>query len=206
MPMLRFRRWLSLTLFLLLPVTLLAQNARAAIPGFSGIPAQNFPNTRILVSGGGWLACTDPINQSCLITLSWDGSRSPFNIANTGPAVRTDQNGGFRAVVIVPHDASPGSHTLVATDQAGNQAKWPFTVVRRADFGPLPGYWYSPSFVNSSSSENGLTPLIYQDTSGLRILWGASYIYNHPGKDNLYWYAQILFVNDSNQSVEVNCR
>jgi hypothetical protein len=45
---------------------------------------------------------------------------------------------------------------------------------------------------------------IYED-SKLRIVWENSYIYQHPGTDNLYWYAQVVYRNLGTQAVFFTC-
>jgi len=67
-----------------------------------------------------------------------------------------------------------------------------------AAVGHSPG-WYSPG------SPLGGAALIHDDISGLRIVWGNSYIYQNPGTDNLYWYAQVIYINDGNQILQINC-
>src|ERR1700730_16807303 len=126
MPTLRLRRWPSLTA-LFFSLALLAENTQAATPIFLGLPDQNFPNARVLVSGGGWPPCTDPISKSCEISLTWyspqtsppsqtpapvptPGPQATYTAADTGPSVRTDQNGGFRAIVIVPPTFQSGDY------------------------------------------------------------------------------------------------
>jgi hypothetical protein len=64
--------------------------------------------------------------------------------------------------------------------------------------GPPPG-WYSPGFPVGGAA------LMHDDISGLRIVWANSYIYQHPGTDNLYWYAQVLYINDGSQILQINC-
>src|SRR5690349_5595125 len=59
----------------------------------------------------------------------------------------------------------------------------------------LPG-WY----------RNNRPEIIYDDkNSGLRIVWDNSYIYQHPGESNLYWYAALDFRNTSNQPLQLSC-
>jgi hypothetical protein len=52
---------------------------------------------------------------------------------------------------------------------------------------PIPG-WYTNS---------GRAPI--HDGNEWRIMWENSYIYQRPGTDNLYWYAQITYFNKSNK-------
>ena len=42
-------------------------------------------------------------------------------------------------------------------------------------------------------------------TSILRVVWENSYIYQHPGTDNLYWYAQVAYQNIGSQPLPVIC-
>lgn len=65
-----------------------------------------------------------------------------------------------------------------------------------ASLPPVPG-WYSNSGANGQS-------IIYQDSS-LRILWGNSYIFRHPGTDNLYWYTQVEYRNTGSQPLTLTC-
>jgi hypothetical protein len=58
---------------------------------------------------------------------------------------------------------------------------------------PTPG-WYT----------NSGRALIYED-SKLKIEWQSSYIYQHPGTDNLYWYAQVIYTNKDNKILKVDC-
>jgi hypothetical protein len=58
---------------------------------------------------------------------------------------------------------------------------------------PTPG-WYK----NSGPST------IYDDLK-LRITWENSYIYQHPGTDNLYWYAEVVYRNLGTQTVFLTC-
>ena len=58
---------------------------------------------------------------------------------------------------------------------------------------PLPA-WYT---------NNGSAPL-YED-SKLKIEWQSSYIYEHPGTDNLYWYAQVTYTNKDNKILKIDC-
>jgi hypothetical protein len=47
--------------------------------------------------------------------------------------------------------------------------------------------WYS------NNAAGGMA-IIYEDSS-TRIAWGNSYVYQYPGADPLYWYAQIIYTN-----------
>lgn len=62
---------------------------------------------------------------------------------------------------------------------------------------PTPG-WYKnsgPSIMYEAPSQ----------TSILRVVWENSYIYQHPGTDNLYWYAQVAYQNIGSQPLPVIC-
>jgi hypothetical protein len=202
--MLPIHRGLSVAVLLLSLVALITENACAQI--LITEPTVNFPNTRIVLWGSLWQSCTDPTSSACDLTITWDGAS-----ANTGPTARTDKRGEFSATLIVPPDASVGPHSILVTDKAGNKEAAPVSVVTRADYGPLPGHWYSPGSPISSGqsdtggSDRGVAPVIYEESSGLRILWGESFIYNHPEHDNLYWYAQLIFFNSGSNDVEINC-
>jgi hypothetical protein len=161
----------ALTALFLLFSLLLTENTLAA-PTITIEPPQNFPGTRVIVTGAGW-----PSGDQ--IKFTW--SKPIGTNAKTGVGVWADATGAFSAMITVPQGASVGLYTLGASNEAGNQAtSTSFTVLDRTTFGPLPG-WYSPG------SSIGGTSIIYEDkSSGLLIVWTASYIYQHPGKDNLY--------------------
>jgi hypothetical protein len=62
---------------------------------------------------------------------------------------------------------------------------------------PSPG-WYS----------NGGFGTICQNCGGLvghKTIWQNSYIYPHPGNDNLYWYAELIHINTSSQPITITC-
>ena len=66
---------------------------------------------------------------------------------------------------------------------------------------PKPGWYY-----NAAGTISGESTAVYGDgTASLRIIWGNSYIYQHPGTDNLYWYAEAVYVNLGNSEVAVTC-
>jgi hypothetical protein len=46
---------------------------------------------------------------------------------------------------------------------------------------------------------------VIQEDSKLKIEWQNSYIYQHPGNDNLYWYAQITYRNKDSNILTINC-
>src|SRR5947208_8937772 len=62
---------------------------------------------------------------------------------------------------------------------------------------PTPG-WYRNSGPNGES-------IIYEDSSGLRVVWGNSYSYEHPRTVNLYWFAQLKYVNVGSQTLPLHC-
>jgi hypothetical protein len=62
---------------------------------------------------------------------------------------------------------------------------------------PTPG-WYR------NSGAGGPSSTIFEEPR-LRITWENSYIYQHPGTDNLYWYAQITYFNKTNQPLPLTC-
>jgi hypothetical protein len=62
-----------------------------------------------------------------------------------------------------------------------------------------------PAFLPPGWYRNSKPPIIYEDRSGLRIVWGNSYVYQYPGKDPLYWYAQVIYLNTGNQNLTINC-
>jgi hypothetical protein len=39
----------------------------------------------------------------------------------------------------------------------------------------------------------------------LKIAWESSYIYEHPGADNLYWYAEVVYRNTGSQYLHIRC-
>jgi hypothetical protein len=62
---------------------------------------------------------------------------------------------------------------------------------------PPPG-WYR------SSAAGGTGSIIHEDAQW-KIVWENSYIYQHPGTDNLYWYAEVRYLNKSNQPQTLTC-
>jgi hypothetical protein len=65
--------------------------------------------------------------------------------------------------------------------------------------GAKPPGWYR------NSGAGGKDSILYED-SKLRIVWENSYIYQYPGKDPLYWYAQVVYHNlDKNNSLTISC-
>jgi hypothetical protein len=59
---------------------------------------------------------------------------------------------------------------------------------------PLAPGWYR----NSGPS------VIYED-SELTIIWENSYIYPYPGNDPLYWYAEVVYFYNGNQTFNIRC-
>jgi hypothetical protein len=62
---------------------------------------------------------------------------------------------------------------------------------------PSPG-WYKnsgPSIIYEAPYQNSI----------LRVVWENSYIYQHPGTDNLYWYAQVAYQNIGSQPLPAIC-
>jgi WD40 repeat protein len=87
-------------------------------------------------------------------------------------------------------------------------------------FPPTPGWYISSSGAADTASQcrvifvppnwcydiqNGRSSIIYENSSGLRILWGTSYVYQHPGESNLYWYAQVWYINVGQSTVPLSC-
>jgi hypothetical protein len=66
--------------------------------------------------------------------------------------------------------------------------------------GGLPPGWYR------NSGAGGQSSIIYEDKSlGLKIVWENSYVYEYPGKDPLYWYTEVKYLNTGNQNLTINC-
>jgi hypothetical protein len=59
------------------------------------------------------------------VTITWDGTKIP-TIPNV---VTTDATGNFTALISVPTQTAPGTHTVNATDASGKWATTTFTVV-----------------------------------------------------------------------------
>ena len=66
--------------------------------------------------------------------------------------------------------------------------------------GGLPPGWYR------NSGAGGQSSIIYEDKSlGLKIVWENSYVYEYPGKDPLYWYTEVKYLNTGSQDLTINC-
>jgi hypothetical protein len=50
-----------------------------------------------------------------------------------------------------------------------------------------------------------MSSIISELNTGLRVTWANSYIYQHPGTVNLYWYAQVEYRNMGSQNLPINC-
>jgi hypothetical protein len=79
-------------------------------------PSTGFASTTIAGSG---------FSDNSSITIAWDGTTIP-TIPN---AVTTDASGTFTALISVPTQTVPGTHTVTATDASGDSATATFTVV-----------------------------------------------------------------------------
>lgn len=74
---------------------------------------------------------------------------------------------------------------------------------------------FSPLLMETAFGQSPPTPgwyrnngnlIIHEDNSlGLRIVWEKSYIYQHPGTDNLYWYAQVKYLNEGSKLISLTC-
>jgi hypothetical protein len=114
-----------------------------------------------------------------------------------GGPVTADAHGEFTVSFTVPN-RQPGLYPVFFTDGKANfSPSFTITTAPLSQSPPSPG-WYRNSGASGSS-------LLYQDSSGLRILWGNSYIYQHPGQDNLYWYAEVIYLNMGSQPVKHTC-
>jgi len=80
------------------------------------MPSTGFASTT--VSGSGFSG-----NSS--VTITWDGITIP-SIPNP---TTTDATGSFVAMISIPTQTAPGTHTVNATDESGNWATATFTVV-----------------------------------------------------------------------------
>ncbi len=79
-------------------------------------PAIGFASTTVAGSG---------FSNNSKVTIAWDG----ITIPAIPYAVTTDATGNFTALISVPTQTASGSHTVNATDEAGNWATATFTVV-----------------------------------------------------------------------------
>jgi hypothetical protein len=172
---------LQLTTLFLLFSSLLTENALAD-PSISVNPTQGPVGTQVMVSGSGW-------PPGDLINFCWN-----FNCESTDTSVKSDGNGTFTRTITVPQNAPIGHTYIDAGDQAAFiTAQAPFEVTG-SQSQPSPG-WY----------RNNGPATIYEDSSGTKIVWENSYIYQHPGPDNLYWYAQVKYLNEGSQTVSLSC-
>jgi hypothetical protein len=78
-------------------------------------PSSGFASTTITGSG---------FSDNSKITITWDGTTIP----SIPSAVTTDTTGNFTALISVPTQTEPGTHTINATDEDGNWATATFTV------------------------------------------------------------------------------
>jgi hypothetical protein len=79
-------------------------------------PAMGFASA--IVAGSGF-------SSNSTVAITWDGTTIP----SVPSAVSTDATGSFTALVSVPTQTAPGTHTVSATDGSGNSATATFTVV-----------------------------------------------------------------------------
>jgi hypothetical protein len=85
-------------------------------PVISLAPSAGFASTTVVGSR---------FSNNSRITITWDGTTTP-SIPNL---VTTDAAGSFTALISVPTQTTPGTHTVNATDGSGNWATAMFTVV-----------------------------------------------------------------------------
>ena len=85
-------------------------------PVVSLAPSEGYASTTVVGSG---------FSSNSRVTIAWDGTMIP-SIPNL---VTTDATGSFTALISVPTQTAPGSHTVNATDASGNWATATFTVV-----------------------------------------------------------------------------
>jgi hypothetical protein len=64
--------------------------------------------------------------------------------------------------------------------------------------GGLPPGWYR------NSGAGGTLSVIF-DQAPLKVTWEDLYIYRYPGKDPLYWYAEVVFRNTGSESLTIIC-
>jgi hypothetical protein len=69
------------------------------------------------------------------VTITWDGTTIP-TVPNS---VITDLAGDFTAIISVPTQTTPGTHTVNATDESGNWATATFTVINMTGSKGVPG-------------------------------------------------------------------
>jgi hypothetical protein len=80
------------------------------------VPSTGFASTIVVGSG---------FSNNSRVTITWDG----MTIPSIPSPVITDVTGSFTALISVPTQTIPGSHTANATDENGNWATATFTVV-----------------------------------------------------------------------------
>jgi N-acetylneuraminic acid mutarotase len=95
------------------------------------------PTQSIILTPDTGFSCTTVLGSGFAadskITLSWDATMIP-TVPN---ALFTDANGSFTAIISVPTQNTPGTHTVNATDESGNWTTATFTVVdMTGDQGP----------------------------------------------------------------------
>jgi hypothetical protein len=79
-------------------------------------PYSGFASTTIV--GSGFL-------NGSRVTINWDGTTIP-SVPNP---VTTDTTGSFAALISIPAQTTPGTHTVNVTDESGNWATATFTVI-----------------------------------------------------------------------------
>jgi Neprosin len=155
-----------------------AQQSTVAINLMQG-PA----GTRVTGTGTNW-------QLGDRMQVTWDGATI---LANTN--VRSD--GTFTASFNVPSNATAGAHNIYFTDLDSRYFLVAIFTLTPGQAAPLPG-WYR----NSGADGPGST--IFEDDR-LKIMWENSYIYQHPGTDNLYWYAEVKYINKTKQPLGLTC-
>jgi hypothetical protein len=82
-------------------------------------------------------------------------------------------------------------------------------IVEIANFPMATGSSTSPTTNQSQPTpawySNSVPATIYDDGHGRKIIWQNSYIYQHPENDNLYWYAEVIYRNNSDKPWPVTC-
>jgi hypothetical protein len=69
---------------------------------------------------------------------------------------------------------------------------------------PTPALTPAPTPALTPAPTPGATPPPPGDTR-LRIVWQNSYLYQHSGTDNRYWYAQVVYQNVGSQALTITC-
>jgi hypothetical protein len=163
-------------------------------------PSQGPVGQTVTVTGTGW---QDHASRGIDVPI-WIGFGN--QVADGHP----DANGKFSVSFAIPlnlpsaPDFANGKLTISAIIGNGGSADAIYTVTTAAtgtttspttgQSQPTPG-WYK----NSDPS------VIAELNTGLRVTWENSYIYEHPGADNLYWYAEIVYFNNGSQNLTLNC-